>query len=53
MNNPGLNQPHKRFVPKLAVKNLGLSTLVKEGQAKTQEELDVISRVEEAKGISR
>ena len=34
-------------MPKLQVKNLGLSTLAKEGQAKTQEELDVMSRVQE------
>ena len=53
MGNPGLSEPNRRFVPKLAVKNLGLSTLVKEGQAKTQEELDVISRVEESKNMSR
>ena len=44
-----MNAPNRRFVPKLAVKSLGFSTLVKEGQAKTQEELDVETRVEESK----
>ena len=38
---PALNAQNRRFVPKIAVKNLGFSTLMKEGQAKTQEELDV------------
>ena len=45
----GLNAPAKRFVPKLAVGGLGLSTLAKNGQAKTQEEMDVELRVQESK----
>ena len=49
---PGINAPNRRFVPKLAVKSLGLSTLMQEGQAKTQEELGVERNVQESKGIT-
>ena len=45
----GLNAPSKKFVPKLAVKNLGLSTLQGEGQVKTAEELHVDQLLQESR----